>query len=110
MPGFREELDDGEVAAISNYVMTAFGGSAVAIAPQRVAMLRTAASRRSCCRWGAWAWRLRSRWSACWPACSGVVGAVAARSRDPEPGTGRVSRVTPHSVWQIHSFSFTKRR
>lgn len=40
MPGFREELDDREVAAIGNYVMTAFGGSAVGITQQRVAVLR----------------------------------------------------------------------
>jgi len=40
MPGFREELDDREVAAITNYVATTFGRSTVVMSPERVAVLR----------------------------------------------------------------------
>lgn len=40
MPGFRSELSDREVAAVTNYVTTTFGGAAAAMDPKRVAVLR----------------------------------------------------------------------
>lgn len=40
MPGFEHELDDGEVAAITNHVMTGFGHSAVKLDARRVGELR----------------------------------------------------------------------
>lgn len=40
MPGFEHELDDGEVAAITHYVMTGFGHSAIGLDARRVAELR----------------------------------------------------------------------
>lgn len=40
MPGFEHELDDGDVAAITNYVMASFGNSKVGLDADRVAALR----------------------------------------------------------------------
>lgn len=40
MPAFHAELDDGQVADVTNYVMTSFGHSVVTIDAKRVAALR----------------------------------------------------------------------
>ena len=46
MPGFMQELTDGEVAALANYTRTALGGQPADVTAAQVADLRSAAGRR----------------------------------------------------------------
>ena len=45
MPGFMQELTDGEVAALANYTRTALGGQPADVTAAQVADLRSAAGK-----------------------------------------------------------------